>query len=127
MRTTVELEELREEIKDRFGPITAVVEHLFLVMNLRRLLKEFLVQQISMSDGRVLLLFHPESPVKVEKLLELIKKQKHKFRLAPDGRLSFTPQNQEWEALVGEVIQLLHTIRASESQPSLALEPMQNL
>ena len=45
-------------------------------MNLRRVLKEFLVQQISVSDGRVFLLFHPQSPVKVEKLLELINKPK---------------------------------------------------
>ncbi|HTN69501.1 MAG TPA: transcription-repair coupling factor [Methylomirabilota bacterium] len=124
VRTAMELEELKEEIKDRFGPTTAVVEHLFLVMDLRRLLKEFLVQQISVSDGRVFLLFHPESPVKVDKLLELIKKQKNKFRLAPDGRLSFTPLHEEWEALVGEVIRLLHTIRESEPQPSLALEPV---
>ena len=127
LRTPIELEELKEEIRDRFGPTTPVVEHLFLVMDLRRILKEFLVQQISVSDGRVFLLFHPESPVKVEKLLELIKKQKNKFRLAPDGRLSFTPRHEAWEALIGEVIQLLHTIRASEPQPSLALEPVQDL
>jgi transcription-repair coupling factor (superfamily II helicase) len=126
LRNPVELADLKEEINDRFGPYPSVVDHLFLVMDLRRLLKEFLVQQISVSDGRVFLLFHPQSPVKVEKLLELVKKQKNKFRLAPDGRLSFTPQDQEWQGLVSEVIQLLHTIRETEPQPSLALEPMQS-
>jgi transcription-repair coupling factor (superfamily II helicase) len=110
LRDPVELEELKEEIKDRFGPYAAVVQNLFLVMNLRRVLKEVLVQQISVSDGKVLLLFHPESPVKVETLLDLIKKQKNRFRLAPDGRLSFTPQHEEWDALFGEIIELLHAI-----------------
>jgi len=85
-------------------------------------LKEFLVQQISVSNGQVFLLFHPESPVQVEKLLELIKKQKNKFRLAPDGRLSFTPQNQEWEALLGEVMQMLHLIRDDPAQQSLLFQ-----
>ena len=80
-------------------------------MNLRRVLKEFLVQQISVSDGKVYLLFHPESPVKVEKLLELIRKQKSRFRLSPDGRLSFTPKSQEWQPLVDEVAELLSAIR----------------
>jgi transcription-repair coupling factor (superfamily II helicase) len=127
LRTLAELEELKEEIKDRFGPTPAVVEHLFLVMNLRRLLKEFLVQQISVSEGRVLLLFHSESPVKVEKLLELIQKQKNKFRLASDGRLSFTPQSHEWEPLIAEVIQLLHKIREPGLQVQLALEPRESL
>ena len=106
-----ELDELKEEIKDRFGPYGSVVENLFLVMNLRRTLKHFLVQQISASDGKVFLLFHPESPVKVERLLELIRKQKSRFRLSPDGRLSFAPRNLEWEPLMDEVTELLASIQ----------------
>jgi len=111
LRNVVELEELKEEITDRFGPYLGVVDNLFLVMNLRRVLKEFLVQQISVSDGKVFLLFHAESPVKVEKLLELIRKQKNRFRLSPDGRLSFTPKNQEWSPLMEEVAELLRAIQ----------------
>jgi transcription-repair coupling factor (superfamily II helicase) len=118
----LELAELREEIRDRFGPITPIVENLFRVMDLRRVLKEFLVQQISVSNGQVFLLFHPESPVKVEKLLELIKKQKNRFRLAPDGRLAFTPQHQEWETLLDEVMEMLRVIRDDTPQASLPLQ-----
>ena len=110
LRNTRELEELKEEIKDRFGPYSEVVENLFLVMNLRRVLKEFLVQQISFSDGKIFLLFHAESPVKVEKLLELIHKQKNRFRLSPDGRLSFAPKQQQWDELIAEVSQLLRDL-----------------
>ncbi|HJU62142.1 MAG TPA: TRCF domain-containing protein, partial [Candidatus Binatia bacterium] len=121
----LQLEELKEEIRDRFGPTTPVVENLFLVMELRRVLKEFLVQQISVADGKVFLLFHPESPVKVDKLLELVKKQKSKFRLVPDGRLSFTPQDQEWIALVGEVVQLLRMIRDEAPPQSLPIGSLQ--
>jgi len=110
LRNVLELEELKEEIKDRFGPYNGIVDNLFLVMNLRRVLKEFLVQQISVSDGKVFLLFHPESPVKVDKLIELIRKPKNSFRVAPDGRLSFTPKRQDWQPLVDEVVELLHTI-----------------
>jgi transcription-repair coupling factor (superfamily II helicase) len=116
LRNALELEELKEEIKDRFGPYISVVDNLFLVMNLRRVLKEFLVQQISVSHGMVFLLFHAESPVKVEKLLDLIRKQQNRFRLSPDGRLSFTPKSQEWEALMEEVVELLHAIRETVVQ-----------
>jgi transcription-repair coupling factor (superfamily II helicase) len=116
LRNALELEELKEEIKDRFGPYISVVDNLFLVMNLRRVLKEFLVQQISVSHGMVFLLFHAESPVKVEKLLDLIRKQKSRFRLSPDGRLSFTPKSQEWETLIEEVVELLHAIRETVVQ-----------
>src|SRR4029077_4586707 len=80
IRSPLELAELKAEIRARFEPTHPVVENLFMVMDLRRVLKEFLVQQISVSDGNVYLLCHPESPVKVDKLLELIRKQKNKFR-----------------------------------------------
>jgi transcription-repair coupling factor (superfamily II helicase) len=120
----VELEEIKEEIRDRFGPCSTAVANLFLVMNLRRVLKEFLVQQISASDGRVFLLFHPQSSVKVEKLLELINKRNSRFRLAPDGRLSFSPKNQDWEPLMEEVIELLHSIHEAPVKLSLPSEPL---
>jgi transcription-repair coupling factor (superfamily II helicase) len=124
LSTPVELEDLREEIKDRFGPYTAVVDNLFLVMNLRRVLKEVLVQQISVSDGKVFLLFHPQSAVQVDTLLDLIKKHKSRFRLAPDGRLSFTPQYRDWDALIDEIIELLHTIHDRSPGQSRSLEAL---
>jgi transcription-repair coupling factor (superfamily II helicase) len=124
LRDDQELTELKEEIIDRFGPYTTMVENLFLVMNLRRTLKEFLVQQISVADGRVYLLFHPESPVKVDKVLELIQKQKNRFRLMPDGRLSFAPKNLDWEPLVEEVSELLRSI---EDLPSRTAFPAETL
>jgi transcription-repair coupling factor (superfamily II helicase) len=124
LRNQQELAELKEEIADRFGPYTTVVENLFLVMNLRRALKEFLVQQISFSDGRVYLLFHPESPVKVEKLLELIRKPKSRFRLSPDGRLSFTPTHPAWEPLMDEVAELLRSIQEVPPTQSFSQETL---
>jgi len=120
LRNVQELAELKEEIRDRFGAYNDVVENLFLVMNLRRVLKEHLVQQISASDGKVLLLFHPESPVKVEKLLELIHKQKSRFRLSPDGRLWFTPRHQEWGPLMDEVEELLRAVGESTVAPHVS-------
>jgi transcription-repair coupling factor (superfamily II helicase) len=117
LRDDSELEELKAEIKDRFGPYGEAVKNLFLVMQLRRILKNYLVQQVSYSEGRVFLLFHPESPVKVEKLLELIDRDKGRFRLAPDGRLSFTPRHQEWAHVSREIATLLESIGEGAPAP----------
>ena len=106
-----ELKGLKEEVQDRFGPYSSEVENLFLVMYLRRILKDYLVQQIAYNEGRLSLLFHPESPVKVERLLELIGKNKGRYRLSPEGRLSFAPQKQDWEGLIPEVIDFLQAIQ----------------
>ncbi len=105
-----ELQALKEEIKDRYGPFQLEVENLFFVMRLRRVLKDYLVQQISYNDGRLSLLFHAQSPINVDRLLELVKEDKGRYRLSPDGRLSFSPQSQAWETMIPEVTQLLQTI-----------------
>jgi len=106
-----ELEEIKEELKDRYGSFLPEVENLFSVMHLRRILKDYLVEQIIYHDGRVSLLFHYQSPVKVERLLELIDKNKNRYRLSPDGRLSFASQHQSWEGLLPEVIDFLQAIQ----------------
>jgi transcription-repair coupling factor (superfamily II helicase) len=124
LRDAPELDELKEEIKDRFGPYDAVVENLFLVMNLRRVLKQFLVQQISASDGKVFLLFHSESPVKVEKLLEIIRTQNNRFRVSPGGRLSFTPANLDWPPMIDEIIDLLQSIHETAAAKTVAPAPL---
>ncbi len=105
-----ELEGLKEEIKDRYGLFSEEVENLFLVMVLRRVLKDYLVKQISYQEGRLFLLFHPESQAKADRLLDLMGRDKGRYRLSPEGRLSFTPQNQTWGGMIPEVIDLLQAI-----------------
>jgi transcription-repair coupling factor (superfamily II helicase) len=111
LRDRDDLEEIKEELRDRYGSFSSEVENLFLVMYLRHVLKDYLVEQISYHDGRVSLLFHHQSPVKVETLLDFMGKEKERYRLTPDGRLSFSPRHQDWEAMVSEIVDFLQAIR----------------
>jgi len=52
----------------------------------------------------------------------LIHKQKSRFRLSPDGRLSYAPKNQDWAALLDEVAELLHTVGETRATQSLSPE-----
>jgi transcription-repair coupling factor (superfamily II helicase) len=110
LRDSEELEGIKEEIRDRFGPVTPEVENLFRVMDLRRVLKDYLVEQVSYHEDRLSLRFHEQSPIKVERVLDLINKNHGRYRLSPDGRLSFTPKNKNWEALIPEVTELLQRL-----------------
>jgi len=111
LRDGQELEEIKEELRDRYGPFPTEVENLFSVMVLRRVLKDYLVQQISSHDGRVSLLFHSQSPVKVERLLELMEKEKGRYRLTPEGRLSFSAKHESLEEMIPEVIGFLQAVQ----------------
>ncbi|MFQ5849052.1 MAG: transcription-repair coupling factor [Candidatus Binatia bacterium] len=105
-----ELGEIQEEIEDRYGSFPPVVQNLFRVMDLRRTLKEILVEQISYHDGRLSLLFHTQSPVEVDRLLELTAKDGGRYRLYPDRRLSFAPSGKGWGEIIQEVIALLQVL-----------------
>ena len=109
LRDLAELDEVKEEMRDRYGAFPSVVENLFRVMDLRRTLKDYLVEQISYNDGRVSLLFHQESPVKVERLVQLVGKNGG-IRLSPEGRISFSPKSQDWGEVIPEVIEFLQGI-----------------
>ena len=106
-----QLAEIKDEIRDRFGSFPPVVENLFLVMDLRRVLIEVLVQQITYQNGQASLLFHPTSPIQVERLLEHVAKPGSGMRLSPDGRLTFSTSSRDWAVVVQEVCELLQVIR----------------
>lgn len=111
LSSTQELGEIQEEIQDRYGPFPAVVENLFTVMELRRILKESLVEQISYHDGRLSLLFHAQSPVKVDRLIDSRAEDVGRYRLSGDRRLSFAPSGKGWGEIVQEVIALLQVLQ----------------
>jgi transcription-repair coupling factor (superfamily II helicase) len=117
LRDAAELAEVKEEMRDRYGAFPPVVENLFRVMDLRRTLKDYLVEQITYNDGRVSLLFHPESPVNVERLVQLVGKNGGGLRLTPEGRLSFSPKSEAWEEVIPEVIEFLQGIQTPTSSP----------
>ncbi len=111
LKNSQELEAIQEELQDRYGPFPPVVQNLFKVMDLRRALKDCLVEQINYQQGRVSLLFHDQSPVEVNGLMKLINNNGGNFRLTPEGRLSFAPTGQGWGKIIEEVIAVLQELR----------------
>jgi len=63
-----------------------------------------------------------DAVIRATKLLELIRKQKNRFRLSTDSRLSFTP-HQEWWPLMDELAELLRAIREIPVPEGDQLEP----
>jgi transcription-repair coupling factor (superfamily II helicase) len=121
LRDAAELKDISEEMRDRFGAFPAPVENLFGVMDLRRILKEQLVEQLTYNDGRISLLFHRESPVSVGRLVQLVGKN-GKYRITPEGRLSFAPKSEVWDEVVREVIDFLATIQEPAARkPAVAV------
>ena len=106
-----DLEDLAYEMEDRFGPLPALVLDFIEVMDLRRVLRHYLVTALSRKGETVTLHFHPDSPIPGERLVAFIQRNDRGARLSPDGRVSFSLAPQE--DVMPAVKTLLHSLGES--------------
>ncbi len=96
-----DLEDLAYEMEDRFGPLPELVLDFIEVMDLRRVLRHYLVTAVYRKGERVTLHFHPDSPIQGERLVAFIQHNDRGAQLSPDFRVSFSlaPQEDVTEAV----------------------------
>ena len=109
-RSEEEVEEIAEELRDRYGPIPPVLENLLEVMNLKLLLKKGGVRRVSTEKEKVVLAFDPHSPVDPARLVAVVAQAKGKHEFTPDGRLKVRLAEKGWSGLVRETKKLLMEI-----------------
>jgi transcription-repair coupling factor (superfamily II helicase) len=106
-----DLEEIANELRERYGPIPPLADSFLRVMDLRRSLKDYMVVRAALRDGAVTLQFHPDAQVDVQRLVALVHKSKGRFKLSADFQLSFQPESHDWDGLVAETKSVLHDLR----------------
>ncbi|MFH1018794.1 MAG: transcription-repair coupling factor, partial [Pseudomonadota bacterium] len=84
-RSDQELENLRLELKDRFGPPPPPVENLLEVIELKILARHLGVQSLKLSE-KPSIEFADRAPVNVDRVLKLVRKDR-RLSLRPDNRL----------------------------------------
>lgn len=106
-----DLEDLAYEMEDRFGPLPELVLDFIEVMDLRRVLRHYLVTAVYRKGERVTLHFHPDSPIQGERLVAFIQHNDRGAQLSPDFRVSFSLASQE--DVTEAVKTLLHDLNES--------------
>ena len=96
-----DLEDLAYEIEDRFGTLPELVGRFIEVMDLRRVLRQYLVTAVYRKTDKVTLHFHTDSPIKGERLVAFIQKNGRRAQISPDFRLTFSlePEEEVMEAV----------------------------
>jgi transcription-repair coupling factor (superfamily II helicase) len=85
-----DLEALGAEMEDRFGPLPELVLMFLEVMDLRRVLQEYMITAVYRRNEKVTLHFHPDSPIRGDRLVARVQKDKGRSQLSPDLRFTFT-------------------------------------
>src|SRR5260370_37452343 len=57
------LGEIRDEMRDRFGPVPTLIENLIAAMNVRRQMKQLMIVSAILKGSQLEIRFHPDAPV----------------------------------------------------------------
>jgi transcription-repair coupling factor (superfamily II helicase) len=116
-----ELEELREEMEDRYGPAPARVVTLFQVMDLRRHLKAARVTRLRRQGMRLVLRFHERSGIDPARLLALVNSKAWRgLRILPDHEVSFPASRIDVEGVTEAVVAVLRATAPETTGESTA-------
>ncbi|HLB58699.1 MAG TPA: transcription-repair coupling factor, partial [Bdellovibrionota bacterium] len=103
-----ELGILRQEMRDRFGPVPNPTENLFQVMCVKHRLQRLRARTLTATADQITLEFDPSTPLKTEQVLLLITNSPNRYSLKPGDRFVIITQEpitvpvvlQEIEALL---------------------------
>jgi transcription-repair coupling factor (superfamily II helicase) len=102
-----EVEKIRGELEDRFGPVPQSLLNLLEVIRLKIWLSQFSVKRFELGDKRAMLAFAREGSLSAEKMVRLIEQGGGKYRLTQDMRLIFTPEASDWQGVLAETRAIL--------------------
>ena len=78
-----DLDGLREEMRDRFGPPPTLVDNLLAAMDLRRRMREMMMLSAILKGDQLEVKFHPDAPVDTARLVALTEGNRRRMRLTP--------------------------------------------
>ena len=87
LKDETELSDMREELIDRFGTIPPEVENLLQTIEIKQLCYKANIAKIDAGSKGILIAFHNNKFVAVEKLLDLITKSFGVLKIRPDQKL----------------------------------------
>ena len=118
-KTSDQLDQLLEEIVDRFGKLPPQAQVLLDVHRLRVLSAPYGVQKVDATPGVILVTFRPNPPIEPMRIIELVQKHKH-IKLAGNDKLRIEralPDAHDRAQLVREVLrQLGQPLRLADTQ-----------
>ena len=102
-----EVEEIGEELTDRYGSLPIAASNLLSLIRLKNFLRQFLVNSIDYNGKEIMLTFHPLAKDSLERILALIESDPERFRFSPEMKLRVAYKARDWKEVMDEVKKLL--------------------
>jgi transcription-repair coupling factor (superfamily II helicase) len=125
-----DLGEIRDEMRDRFGPVPTLVENLIAAMNLRRQMREMMIVSALLKKSQLEIKFHPEAPVDTQQLEAVANANRRMMRLTPSYQvivtLNIADDYQQLFTQIEGVLQVLAACEKLDSSHSRTAGPLAN-
>jgi transcription-repair coupling factor (superfamily II helicase) len=102
-----EVDDLRAELADRFGPLPAPAEQLLDIVRIRVTARPVGIEKIEAGDGKALVTFSPATPVEPERLVRTIAKSRGRLKMKRDFVLEAAIARGEWPRVRDSLLGLL--------------------
>ncbi|MBI5847308.1 MAG: transcription-repair coupling factor [Nitrospirae bacterium] len=110
LKTEKNVDELGEELRDRFGKLPLEVSHLLAVMRLKLVARELMTLKIQTVQERVRVLFSPDTPVQPEMVFNLHGQWQGRMKFLPDG-FEIDMKKRDTDTMLTEIYQAADTLR----------------
>ncbi|MCB2183155.1 MAG: transcription-repair coupling factor [Desulfobulbaceae bacterium] len=107
----ISLEDLKDELSDRYGKIPDETLNLLRIINLKFALRELRITKLEKGIKALVFTFLPNTPVTPDKILNLVNKAKKKNRFTPEGKLIVSIKEECPDSLFKEAKKVLQVLR----------------
>src|SRR5260370_1830181 len=106
--------EIRDEMRDRFGPVPTLIENLIAAMNVRRQMKQLMILSAILKGSQLEIRFHPDAPVETARLAKLADQNRRTMRLTPSYQLIARIEPGDYVQLFAQLDAILHALAGCE-------------
>ncbi len=105
-----EVEDLRAELLDRFGPLPDAAEQLLDIVRIRVAARAVAVERIEAGEGRALLTFAPSTPVSPDRLVQAIQRSRGRLAMKREFTLEAVIERGPWPGVRDSLLRLLRDL-----------------
>jgi len=109
------LENMRIELKDRFGQMPEKAERLIEIMEMKVTAARFSIIKIQNVAGKIRVIFAPETPVSTETIFSLHDTRKTRLKFLPEGGIELDVRGKPWSGVYRDIMGIIEELGDNSS------------
>lgn len=102
-----EIDDVHEELADRFGKLPQAALYLLDVMKLKLQMRRMLIREVESAGTRIIFSFHQKTPVSPDLIIGLIRQHPKKYQFTPEFRLIVEASDTSFDGVIQEARNVL--------------------